>query len=73
MTQLRTTKQFTSWGRLESCIIGLNHFNKNEEFTGHINISSWRDFELSVHRPICAFCQKPFEINDKVEDHISTI
>ena len=58
MTKLRTTKKFTSWGKLGSCIIGLINFNKNEELTGQMNISSWTDFELLVHRPICAFCQK---------------
>ena len=64
--------ELTSWGRLGSCIIGLNNFNKNKELTGHMNISSWTDYELSVHRPICAFCLKYFEINYKVEDHINS-
>ena len=72
MTKLRSTMEFTSWGRFGSCIIGHNNFNKNSEVTGHMNISLGTDFELSVHRPICAFCQKPFEINDKVEDHINS-
>ena len=56
--------ELTSWGRLGSCTIS------NEELTGHISISSWTDFELSVDRPIHAFCQQHFEINYKVEDHM---
>ena len=48
-------------------------FNNNEELTGLMNISSLTDFELPVHRPIYAFCQQPFERNDKVEEHINRL
>ena len=70
MKKLRSTLEFTSWGRLETCIICLNNFNHQEVFTGHMNISSWTDFELPGQRLICPYCQQTFETNDKVEEHI---
>ena len=66
MTKLRSTLEFTSWDRLETCIICLNNFNNQEEVIGHMNTSPWTDFELPVHRHICHYCKPTLETNDQI-------
>ena len=66
MTKLRITLIFTSWDRLETCIICLNNFNNLKELISNMNISSWADFELPVQRPIRPYCQQTFETNKKL-------
>ena len=41
-----------------------------EELIGHMNISPWTNTKLPGHRPVNPYCQKTFETNDRIEDHI---